>query len=155
MVSMYFECESVQLRVSPFLITKLMTGSSDDTMWSQTILPVFSKIRSILTQNKVFLFPSASPWLWLLIFVDRPWPSICIYQPWRPICIYRLWSVRTLSVHIPTLSPQPCIYWSWPTICITELWICICLFIGSISRGSGKLAVVVISLDQIIPILVC
>ena len=39
------------------------------------------------------------------------WPLICIYKPWLPICIYRSWPtillpVRSLSLHIPTLSPQ-------------------------------------------------
>ena len=34
------------------------------------------------------------------------WPPICIYQPLLPICIYRPWRVRSLGLHIPTLSRQ-------------------------------------------------
>ena len=59
------------------------------------------------------LDPGRRPWPtvciyrpWSPICVYRPWPSICVYRPWPPICIYRSWSLRSLGLHIPTLSPQ-------------------------------------------------
>ena len=44
-------------------------------------------------------FPAPGPIAW-------PWPPTCICRPWPQIFIYRPWSVRSLGLHIPTLSPE-------------------------------------------------
>ena len=59
-----------------------------------------------------FLFTSPDPDPQFLFTGPGP---LCVYRPWPPICIpgsgplifiYLPWSVRSLGLHIPTLSPQ-------------------------------------------------
>ena len=80
---------------------------------------------------------------WPQICIKRPRPPICIHGPWFPICIYRPWPtillpVRSLSLHIPTLSSQFIFVFTalaYDLYYRSGAWICIYLIIDS---GSGR-----------------
>ena len=83
---------------------------------------------------------------WPPICIKRPWPPICIYRPWLPICICRPWPTillpfRSLSLHIPTLSPQFIFVFTalaYDLYYRSGAWICIYLIIGSSSGRSNS-----------------
>ena len=83
---------------------------------------------------------------WPPICIKRPWPPICIYRPWLPICICRPWPTillpfRSLSLHIPTLSPQFIFVFTalaYDLYYRSGAWICIYFIIGSSSGRSNS-----------------
>ena len=74
----------------------------------------------------------------------------CIHQPWAPIYIYQPWPtillpVRSLSLHILTLSPEFVFVFmalAYNLYYRSETWICIYLIIGSSSSGSSNFFVI-------------